>query len=188
MIITLRGTNGAGKSTIVRRVMEKYDTITKVAYPDGYGRKMRPMGYICSKDLKRLFVPGHYEIPNGGIDTLPSLDMAYDMVLKHHELGSDVLYEGKNFQDSPRRIIEMAKAGLDIRVILVDLPVEACIAAVRHRGHNIKEATIRSLHRKSYADLKTITAANVQGIILSRQDAFTWICNWLALLPVAAHN
>lgn len=178
MIISLRGTNGAGKSTIIRNLMDLYDTRITVAYPEQ--NKRRPMGYICIKDnQRRLFVPGHYEIANGGIDTLPSLDYAYELVLKHHEYAADVIYEGMNLSDGTKGILKMHAAKLDVRVIFIDHPIDACIQSVRDRGHGIAEKTIISIHKKLDKQYVQLRAAKVVCFKLSRLKAFTTAMDWL---------
>jgi hypothetical protein len=208
MIVNIRGTNGSGKSTIVRKVMDLYPTRIAIAYPEVNKRK--PMGYICSwscsypdcsctvsfpkgykpseetecprskgDTTRRLFVPGHYEIQNGGIDTLPSLNYAYELVLKHHELGADVLYEGKNFNDSLERIKIMHQARLDVRVVFIDHPITKCIQAVHDRGHNIKQDTIIALDDKSKKEFVKLRTIGVKCRLLSRQGSFQTIRDWL---------
>jgi energy-coupling factor transporter ATP-binding protein EcfA2 len=182
MIIKLLGTNGAGKSTLVRTIMRDYqvagDVIT-VQYPSEEGRKLRPQGYICRANFRRLFVLGHYEIANGGVDTLPSLDYAYKLALTHHELGSDVMMEGKNFNDSAARTLILIKNKLDVRVVLLDLGVDLCIQSVRERGHNISEDTIRKLHKKSrdqYSIFQNAGATTFKG---GRSQCLAEVRKWL---------
>jgi hypothetical protein len=186
MIVMIRATNGAGKSTIVRKIMEKYEKITTVRYPKGMDKK-KPMGYICSRssDTRHLFIPGHYEIANGGIDTMPSLDYAYQMIFRHHELGSDVLAEGKNFNDGLQRILSLYARKLDIRVMFIDHPVMACIEAVRNRGHTIRPETIVRLADKCEKEFKTLSKVGVQCNILPREEALDQIQKWLGVGDVS---
>jgi hypothetical protein len=130
MIINIRGTNGAGKSTLVRKVMERYQTITQIEYPAEIkgrkgNRKIRPMGYLCATDVQRLFIPGHYEIANGGVDTIHNLEYAYKLILEHHSWGANVLYEGMNWHDSVKTRLLVLHECLDVHVIFIKLPL-AC--------------------------------------------------------------
>jgi hypothetical protein len=180
MIINLKGTNGSGKSTIVHQIIKSYGIVNMVTYPL-IERKRKPMGYLCwHKDsIRRLFVPGHYEIQNGGVDTLPDLEYAYKLILEHHQLGADVLYEGKNLSDGMKNITLMQHVGLDVRVIFLDLPLAACIRAVRKRGHMIAEETITKLYLKNLRDLEISRRAIEHTYHLTREEAKAKIQEWL---------
>lgn len=185
MIISLRGTNGCGKSTIVRRVMEAFPSRSAVTVE---GRQ-RPLGYVCTREVNggrhvggSLFVPGHYEIANGGVDTLRDLDEAYSLIIGHAREGHNVLYEGKNMSDGTRRIVHLRlELGLDVRVILVSYPLEDCVAAVRARGHSISTATIEKLYRKSFRDADVLDKCAVPVQILARDAALARVREWLHL-------
>lgn len=179
MIINIRGSNGAGKSTIVRKIMERHETITQIEYP-AEARKLRPMGYLCACDNRRLFIPGHYEIANGGIDTIQDLDLTYKLILEHHGWGANVIYEGMNFTDHVRRIVIMHQY-VEVRVMFIDLPLEDCIKSVRARGHKIQEKTIEQLFKKAIKDKAILVNAGVPCFTASREDAFNEIKTWLEL-------
>jgi dephospho-CoA kinase len=178
MIISIRGTNGAGKSTLVREIMSRYEK-TLIQYPAKDKRK--PMGYVCSnfEKTKGFFVAGHYEIANGGIDTLPSLECAYDLALKHHQLGLDVILEGKNFTEPPTWILKQHEDKVDIRVVLIDIPLSQCIKAVRARGHKIKEDTIAALHAKSRKQFEVFKKAGVHVFKGNRKQCLEKVASWL---------
>lgn len=178
MIISLRGTNGSGKSTLVRATMQNY-TVTSIRYPDP--KKRKPMGCVCQLDKRRaLFVPGHYEIANGGVDTLPSLQYAYELIYQHARLGMHVLYEGKNLSDGAVRLLELKSRRLDVRVVLLETPLEECIKSVRERGHKIAMKTIRHLYDKSSRDVDLMERKGVKVERLGRMEAFYKVNEWLA--------
>jgi predicted ABC-type ATPase len=181
MIINIRGTNGSGKTTIVRQIVGCHETVTTIQYPPERGNKRRPLGYLCARDTRRLFIPGHYEIANGGIDTIHDLEYAHKIILYHHSLGADVLYEGMNFTDKIDWIIRMHEAKLDIRVAFINHPVEACIKSVRKRGHAIRKETIRKLHTQSLNECTKIQALKIPCINLSRQGTLDNIKMWLGI-------
>jgi hypothetical protein len=172
VIISLRGANGSGKSTLTRAVMERYRDVVEISYP---GRR-RPVGQIClhpRSDSASLFVPGHYQIANGGIDTM-TLSAAYELIERHAALGLHVLYEGHNAEDGCARLLRLRDAGHDCRVVLLDVPPPACVAAVRARGHRIAAARIRALHAKLLRDVERFRRAGVETVslsVLSRDEA-----------------
>jgi len=168
VIISLRGTNGAGKSTIVRSILHE-SHFTEIRSED----RRKPVGYICSpRDhhaMKKTFIPGHYEIQNGGIDTLKSLDAAYDMIRSHWLSGHHVLYEGKNMTDRTSRIREFPVT--EVIIIVIDHPVELCIEAVRARGHSIRQQTIEKIARYSAIDADRLAVAGYEVLRLDRDAA-----------------
>lgn len=180
MIINLRGTNGAGKSTIVRSIMELFGDRVRFAVPYDPPRR-RPMGYEFPSGCRHLFVAGHYEIANGGVDTLPSLDATYSLIRQYDDRGYDVLFEGKNMSDSPRRLIELLEEGRDARVVVVDHPLRECVASVRGRGHSISEKTIVKLHRRSLSEVEKFRRAGVLVVVGTRVEALAQVREWLGL-------
>lgn len=170
MIVHLRGTNGAGKSTIVRTIMSEYRDRVTMSTP---GRR-RPIGYLCSNpdDTNTLFIPGHYEIANGGIDTLRDLDEAYSMMWDAYDAGHDVLYEGKNMQDGTvtARAIKLFATD-QIAFVHVNHPVDACIQAVRDRGHSIAEKTIRSIATRIERVSEELKSRGYRVFSCSREEA-----------------
>lgn len=177
-IISLRGTNGAGKSTIVRAIMKLYDQKRE----NMVMWRRKPLSYVLGKlrsedgaivMREELFIPGHYEIANGGVDTLADLDSAYDLIREAYEQKYNVLYEGKNMSDSVNRLAEFPKT--DVAVIVVDHPVDECIASVRARGHSIKEETIRRLHTKVNNDALKFIELGFQVHRLNREQALAHV-------------
>lgn len=180
VIISIRGTNGAGKSTIVRKIMASYDLKIAVQHP-GFGTR-RPTGYICKGGHTPLFVPGHYEIANGGIDTLPSLDAAYDLARIYSlELGMNVLMEGKNLSDGVTRVLALRDSGCEVAVFWLDFDVEQSIAAVRSRGHKIKKDTIRRIEEKCAIDYDALgQESDIWLASGGREECFSQVSRWLS--------
>lgn len=180
MIISLRGTNGSGKSTIVREIMGLYPTAVQMQYP---GRR-KPGGYLLRSlnGATPLHVPGHYEIANGGLDTLPSLDLAYQMIEQHHLLGMHVLYEGKNMSDGAKRVRALHRKYPDqVRVALIDESVRTCLTSVRERGHRIMSETVKRLHAKSRRDVDALEEAGVAVYRGNRAAVLHQVRQWLKI-------
>jgi len=166
MIVSLRGTNGSGKSTIIRSVMKMYEIVEPIRVPD----RRKPIGYKLDIPTS-LYIPGHYEIANGGIDTLKSLDEAYDLIRHHHDAGFNVLYEGKNRTDGATRLMKFDPC--EVTIIIVDHPVHLCVESVRARGHAIKVETIEAIARKTTAQERIFTEAGYTVHRLGREDALS---------------
>lgn len=183
MIISLRGTNGAGKSTIVRAVMARYGHKSPVTAP----KRNRPIGYTLNRGdaFPELFVPGHYEIANGGVDTLHDLDWAYELIETFASKEFDVLYEGMNMSDGVHRIHRLGqKFEFDnVCAVSIQPPLEICVQSVRDRGHTIKYDTIERLHRKTQRDAATfMLEGKIQSSSFSsRTAALACVLNLLGL-------
>lgn len=181
MIISLRGTNGAGKSTLVRAVTARCALEVKLGAPPG---RRRSVGTVWRKPGvdRRLFVPGHYDVANGGIDTLSTLDYAYGLIRENALLGRDVLYEGKNMSDNAQRLINLHRQGHQCYAVLLNVPLEECIRSVRARGHAIAEKTIERLWYKSQKDLvKLVGTGVVTHSYVSRDHALEHVCHLLGV-------
>jgi hypothetical protein len=182
VIISVRGASGAGKSHLVRTVFAKYATGGSVLleYPPNPRRRQLQYGAIHMRGDARLFVPGHYKIANGGVDTIGDLDMAYDLIAKHHAIGCDVLYEGMNMTDGPKRLVELKQRdGWDCRVVLLDTSFDECVASVRERGHSISEKSIRKVYDKSYRDYERFLRAGLRCGVFTRAAAEREVMRWL---------
>jgi ABC-type glutathione transport system ATPase component len=163
VIISVRGPSGCGKSTLARAVMEQYDGETQIR-EDG---RRRPIGYLLHRMTgRRLFVPGHYEINNGGADTISSLDRIYEMI-EQYARRHDVLYEGKTMTDSAARALALVDAGHDVRVLHLTTPVAECARRVRRRlspngtPHMIAPSSIGRMDRRVRVLVRELTTRGV---------------------------
>ena len=179
MIISLRGTSGSGKSSLVRVITSHYDGGGVPFYVDGrkhcyYTIWTRPGGAGPS-----LMVPGHYEIANGGIDTLKTLDEAYALAREFDDRGHDVLMEGKNMSDGTRRLLALCAERRDARVVHLDVSPQRCLESVRARGHDIAMFSIRKTYEKCLRDMRKFTSADVTTFSGSRGSAREVVKRWL---------
>ena len=176
MIISLRGTSGSGKSHLVRSVTSRYER-HREWHKDG---RLKPY-YVThgrSATGRVLVVPGHYEIANGGIDTIKTLDEAYSIVRWAARQDFDVLMEGKNMSDGVGHIHGLMCEKFDCRVVHLDVPVEQCIESVRERGHNIAEHSIRKTDAKVRRDMEKFTCKTFSG---NREMCLSRVLEWLGL-------
>lgn len=128
-VINLRGTSGAGKSTVVRRLMEKFAPCEPI---EEVGRR-QPSGYMCQGGPGRsLYVPGHYETPCGGCDTIKTPDRVYELVWSAAARGADVIYEGIIIQDDTKRLLALNEKH-PVNVIELSTPIEECLEGIQQR-------------------------------------------------------
>ena len=180
MIVQVMGTNGAGKSFLVRTILDeaKRDSV-ECSELHVEGRR-RPLAMeLRYKTGGGLFVPGHYNIPCGGCDTLRTVDEAFDLVLQEVKSGMHVLFEGIMVMDAVERTIALSREA-DLVVIGLTTRLGACVDAVRDRrlsrgdapdfdpGNTIDRA------RRCARGLDRLKAAEVTVLMLSRAEALAW--------------
>lgn len=130
MIINIRGTHGAGKTTVVRETMRQYANQS----PMHLSGRTRPVGYLLEHSpigLRDVFVTGSYENATGGCDTISKIEVIFDQI-KRQAAERDVLFEGILAQHSLPRLVEASKI-TETHVIVLDTPLEVCIASVQAR-------------------------------------------------------
>lgn len=190
MIISVRGTHGSGKSTVVRRVMKFYPHCTPVMRE---GRR-RPFGYLLEHDgLRRLAVLGHYETPCGGCDSLPAVEDMYSFVREQASSGADVLLEGILAQHyALKKFLTFSE--FDIKVIVLSTPLEQCIHdTLSRRGDTTPEreakitGTITSEYRNVENGVKRLLANKVDVRRLNRTDALS-TCLELLGVPMVVNE
>jgi len=179
MIIRILGTNGSGKSTVVKLVTNELQHIYEIKYPEE--NKRVAMGNIWEmKTGRRLFIPGHYNPGvNGGMDTIKILDRAYEKITEFHGLGCDVLYEGKNHADGSTRALKYHQCKIDFRAILMTRPLDDCINAVRKRPSKMAEKDIRQRYYLSIRIAKALEEAGVPVVRTISKDAANQVLCWL---------
>lgn len=177
MIVSIRGTHGAGKSVVVRRVKELY---TSVVPSFEEGRK-QPTRYACSGGgLVPLTIMGHYETPAGGCDTIKSMDKIFDPILAAASAGENVLFEGIVAQNSIHRLLEVNEI-CPVDVVVLTTPLEMAIDAVEDRriakGNYDPlnpENTIREF-KSVISSTKRLREFGVRVHELDRESAFQWV-------------
>jgi len=180
MIVNIRGTGGAGKSTLVRAVMSWYPE----KIPHFVEGRKQPMGYTLHKANragKPLYVPGHYETACGGCDTIKTLDQIFDTVKSHHESGEDVLFEGMLLCDDTKRTIGLSQETPEFVVIGLTTPIDQCCANIRKRreaGGNDKplnEKNTRTRYERDKKHLEKLKSAGLDVRTLVYEDALDTI-------------
>lgn len=165
MIINLRGTHGSGKTTLVRKVMAQFRKCRPVFIE---GRR-HPIGYVCDK---RVFVVGHYEgDASGGCDTVPKVDLMFDMIRKYADRGYHVLFEGILAQHSATRILELRDEGYRVRIVQLNIPIKRAIRSVkdrRRRRGNAKPLDPTNVIREARTITTSARRLRDEGIRLSK--------------------
>jgi hypothetical protein len=128
MIVNLRGTHGSGKSTAVKRIIERFG-----AQPCRFGKKERPEAYVMQTPFGRLYVAGPYHTPCGGCDAIQPYSRIWPMVESLAESGH-VLFEGALVSGSYGSIGEASERyGDEFVFAFMDTPLEECLRRIKAR-------------------------------------------------------
>lgn len=164
MLISLRGTNGSGKSTVIRTLLEKCISRKPIygalgpKQPEAY--KLRFTG--CKVDVYLL---GPYITPTGGCDRL-QYNQILDLLNKYEPLGH-VLFEGIIVTSVYGRVGElMEKCKQNSVFVFLDTPLEVCLKRIeaRREGKPRDERLIRNVsgkYKSSEAVKKRVTKEKI---------------------------
>lgn len=192
MIVQISGTGGSGKTTIARQVHEHYP----IKEPINVEGAKRPIGYTMRRpEGKNLFVPGHYETPCGGADTLSKypkyLDFIYELINEAAKQDQDILYEGLLVESDTNRCGQLHKDGFPLVVLVLDTPVEVCIQDTYKRRHArgnfkpMKEKNTISRWRHCRNRMRRLQEMGVDCRYVSRVQAYVECINLFGLKPAS---
>jgi len=131
MIISIRGTHGSGKSTVMRELIDKY------CAQRYYGRagKGRPEAYeLALPGVHRTaYILGPYETTCGGCDAIQPYDLILELLTEYGAKGH-VLFEGALVSSSYGRIGRlMEQWGQDGVMAFLNTPIDECLRRVVQR-------------------------------------------------------
>lgn len=179
MIINIRGTGGAGKSTLVREVMLRYPKRT----PEYISERKQPIGYRCEQFGKSsLWVVGHYESPCGGGDTMPTPAAVFDSVRAAAQRGDDTIFEGIISQDDTLRSIQLSRE-YAVLVLALDVPIDVCLASIQ--GRRDARGDVRPLNPTNTVNRARRLVGTMRKLVTAGVDA-RWVSRDEALLTIIA--
>lgn len=133
MIIQIKGTSGAGKTTLVKRFMQ---SVNSFGFTEGYieGRR-QPLYYTLNQDNgKSIVILGHYEAPTGGCDNIKSIDQIFELVEDFHKLGCHVIFERLMITNDRNRIEALSnKYPGAVKLLCLNTPLEECKRSIEQR-------------------------------------------------------
>ncbi len=129
-IVSIRGTHGSGKSTIVQKILRKYPHDAQ--YSNGNAK--RPTGYMVALPSDQLYIPGPYDTPCGGCDAIQPYSLIWPLVEGAASCGHHVLFEGALVSSSYGAIGHAMNAYGDNAVFaFLDTPLDKCLERVYAR-------------------------------------------------------
>lgn len=175
MIVNVRGVSGSGKSTLVRAVMSYY--------PEKIPRVMmgirNPLGYFLKgvEGAPPLYVPGHYETPCGGCDTMPSANSVALRIFTAKDAGMNVLFEGSKFYGGTQNILRLIRAEPETVVISLTTPLDVCVTNLTKRRTSqrkdakVQPSKIAAQYDRENDELEALEKAGVNVRTLVYEDA-----------------
>jgi uridine kinase len=128
LVYNVRGTNGSGKTTIVRGIIK-----ASKAEPLAWRTRAKPEAYGGKLDGKRIAILGSYETVCGGMDTITDINEAAEIIVRYATSRKFdlVLYEGL-FISHMIGTVGRAITPFKDRVTLafLDTPLDTCISRV----------------------------------------------------------
>jgi hypothetical protein len=179
-LVNLRGTSGSGKSYLVRTMLDEAKQRAKAWYEWMEDGRKRPLATeFRFEGGVGLLIPGPYDTPCGGCDTIKTVDRAYELVGIGADEGLHVLYEGIMIMDDVRRAIELSKR-CTLTVIGLTTPLSECLAAIEQRRlergdeRTLDPTNTQNRYRSCARRLERLHAGGVNVLRLNREEALVW--------------
>lgn len=177
MIINIRGTNGSGKSTVVKTFLRRFP------HTELFGAlgPRRPEAYKVRIPGHWLYVVGPYQAITGGIDSLPlSAEEIVALLEKYRKIG-DVIFEGVVISTYHGKIGEWLVTHKRVAlVIYLDTSLKDCLEGLAVRGSEPRgtknvEAKIKMIERTR----QRFEQAGVKTELCARNVAVDIVREWL---------
>jgi hypothetical protein len=179
MLINLRGTNGSGKSTVVRKFFERCQKSRELF---GVLGPRRPEAYAVGLKgvTKPLYLIGPYQTPTGGVDALGLPVEGLIKLLEKYKAKGHVLFEGVVISTTFGALGNwMSEDHKNALVIYLDTSLEDCLSALGERGANRGTLHVEQKHKSIAATQKAFDAAMIKTAVVSRAAAFDFIWSQL---------
>lgn len=188
LILNVRGGGGSGKTTLMKRLQERFGRRHDVFEP---GRKA-PIAHTFEK--VKVAVIGHYLSACGGCDNVSPTLKVFALIRDFHERGYHVLYEGRLLSVDVQHVLGLA-VDYPGRVVVVTLstPIEDCLEGInaRRREKNPEAEDVNPENTVgNFKGMRSATRRLLEHGVplreLDRETAFTEILDLLGIhhLPI----
>jgi hypothetical protein len=172
VIINIRGTSGAGKTHLVRRIMAELPNWQDVTFEG------KLIGHRTRTQRGALVVIGPYREGKvtGGCDNIQQRETAFELI-GYWAADADVIFEGLLLSEEVRRTVELQRIS-PVHVIFLNTPIDDCIASInerrRARGEEkpVNENNTRKRMKPIFSARGRLKDAGVTVTSLSREEAF----------------
>jgi hypothetical protein len=181
VIISIRGTSGAGKTTLAKMVLHG-PTIYGPPEPVHIPKRKQPLYYRRPRLIpgRDLVILGHYENATGGCDTISGNDIPFRIIREVHG-ECDVFFEGLLMAAEQKRTAALHRDGYDVRLFYLNLPISECLAGVNARRaargvhEPVNPKTTAARHRTLRLHPPRFRAQGVHVTEGDRADAVRWL-------------
>ena len=136
-IVSIRGTHGSGKSTVVHKILAKYPNVAIMEnHTSPSGREsVKVVGYVVQLPERQLLVVGPYKTACGGCDSIQPYSDIWTIVETYGtSMNRDVLLEGALVSSSYGSIGHAMNAwGANAVFAFLDTPLERCLDRIKQR-------------------------------------------------------
>lgn len=191
MIINLRGTNGSGKSTIAKAILERPDSymspVVLGAYETPKGKTRVVDGYksVLNFGEHLIIVVGPYRTNCGGCDAIKTQDLVCDAVRRAVSIGQNVLFEGvivSTLYDRYRKLSQELRAlGHGYIWAYLDTPLELCLQRIqlRNGGKPIKTSLVENKVKAIRSTRHKAESAGEDVRTIHHDKAVEEVMSWL---------
>ncbi len=183
MIVTVRGTNGSGKSEAVRRFLASIgglETLEPI-YEDW---RRKPVHYVSEK--YNFVLLGHYEQQCGGADTLPFAQVR-PRIVELHKGGWNVLFESMLYSVESKQLLIIREEVEDIRAIFIHATLDQCIKNIysrreltgKRQGTPLKEDRVAMNYRRVGLMRPKLEAVGIKCCTATVDQAARFMKKWL---------
>lgn len=180
VVISIRGSNGAGKTWVARKVMDRAE--------QDFKKKVNATNGVLINVYKNFVILGSYDRVCGGCDTIKTPQMVWDAVVECAQF-SNVIYEGVIVGNvyEPTILLHHRLKEFDARLVPVCLntPFEICVDNVNARraaeGKPPIEKTdnILTNDKKNISSARKLHAAGLNPHWVTPEEAVKVICREL---------
>ncbi len=169
-IFNIRGTNGSGKTTIVRKLIEECKT--PIVKRDCYNPEGKKVGEWSKIGWNAVI--GKYSTTCGGCDTIKTQADAKRLITIAASASKNVIFEGILISTIYQPWSDFAHEVGGMTWLYLDTPLETCLANIykRNGGKKINEELVIN----KYASIKRTAAKAAQDghkvVVLNYENAF----------------
>jgi hypothetical protein len=167
----VRGTNGSGKTTIVKKFLKFPNTelfgVLGVKRPEAYK-------VTLGQALKPLFVIGSYQSATGGVDALPlSATELVGLLIKYQKQGH-ILFEGVVISTYYGAVGDwLAAHRQDALVVFLNTSLDKCLESIVLRsGETSRTANVAAKIKSIESVHKRMIEAGIPTLTVNRDEAF----------------
>lgn len=178
LVIQIAGTSGSGKSHLMRQFLAYLKDAKAEIDEQFIEGRAAPIGYcVFARGRNKLFIPGSYQVPTGGCDTISDIKQVYKLLDDHLKTGFDIVYEGLFCMNQTRGPQLAARIGRDYHVLQLTTPLATCLKSINDRraergeGELVNKSNTVDNYRRATNFCAVMREAGARVHKVSREEA-----------------